>query len=144
MNLGFVSLSVFRYVTAALMASPVGVPLPSGVVAATAAVTACALPDFTATGIALVTEPAMHSEPSPSGNTFKPQDTDALVCDTTSLTPGTTRSHLEVPLVPAGASFMDPERSSTIKISAGLRSRLKSLCAHSPLLTSPEPLPVSM
>src|SRR6187431_1395738 len=138
MNLGLASVRLLRKTTAALIASPVGVPFPSGVVAVICAVTSAALPAAIGTGMALVTEAAMHSEPSPSGNTLSPQETEASVAVTTSLTPGTTSAHLvSLLLLPLGFSFIDPERSSTIKISAGRRLRLKSCRAHSPFMTSP-------
>src|SRR3982751_5011341 len=101
------------------MVSPVGVPLPSGVVALTASVTSFALPDATGTGMASVTDAAMQAEPSPSGNSLRPQDTVFPVVVTTSFTPGTTKLHLLAPRLPLGGSAMDPERSSTSKISAG-------------------------
>src|SRR5689334_380103 len=90
MNFGFGSVRVSRYATAALTASPVGVPFPSGVSALTCAVTAAALSGPTVTGTASVTDSSMHSSPSPSGKAFRPQDIDELVALTTSLTAGTT------------------------------------------------------
>src|SRR6188768_2737968 len=104
MIFGFVSVRVLRYVTAALMASPVGVPMPAGVVAVIWVVTGPAFLAAMATGMALVTEPAAHDIPSPSGKTLRPQETEASVAVTTSLTPGTTRSHLVVPTVPPVAT----------------------------------------
>ena len=76
------------------------------------------------TGIAFVTDAAIHSEPSPSGNTLSPQEIADAVEVTTWLTLGTTIAHLDNVLLPdgIGLSFesliMDAERSSTIKISA--------------------------
>src|SRR6478609_4277800 len=120
------------------MASPVGVPLPSGVSIITCPVTAAALLGAIGTGTSLVTEAAVHSLPSPSGNALRPHEIEASVAVTTSLTAGTTKFHLlSLPVLPLGFSFIDPERSSKSKISAGCRLSFTSCRAHSPFITSP-------
>lgn len=112
------------------MASPVGVPLPSALVAATAAFTLLALAAATGTSMLLVTNPLAHELPSPSGNVFIPQDTAVLVSVITCVIAGRTMSHLVGPVVPLGGSSMERERSSTRSSSAGLRTRLKWCSPH--------------
>src|ERR1700722_18833958 len=120
MDLGLLSVSDFRYVTAALMASPVGVPLPAGVVVLMAPVTAAAFPAATPTSMALVTLPATHSDPEPSGNDFIPHSTEVSVLVMTASRVGTTIDHFEAVVDESGGSIIDAERSSTSRMSAFL------------------------
>src|SRR6187397_3048265 len=80
MYFGLVDVRLLRYVYAAVTASPVGVPLPCGCVAAllvsfSAAITAAAFIGAMGTTGLFVTLPATHSLPAPSGNVFRPHET---------------------------------------------------------------------
>src|SRR5580698_4609963 len=141
MYLGLLSESDFKYVTAASMASPVGVPLPAGVVALMAAVTAAALPAAIPTSMAVVTLPATHAEPEPSGNDFIPQSTEVSVPVMTALRVGTTIDHFEAVVDESGGSCIDAERSSTSKMSAFLGVGA-NCCSPQLRMPPPPPTPV--
>src|ERR1044071_363163 len=102
------------------MTSPVGVPLPLGDVPLTFVVTVAAFAGAIGTSTGSVT---MQDVVSPSGNVLRPHEIRASVCVTTSFTAGTVKSHFDVDAVaPSGGSFMEPERSSTRRTFAGLRT----------------------
>src|SRR5665213_1445497 len=102
------------------MASPVGVPLPAGVVALMVPVTAAALPAAIPTSIALVTLPATQADPDPSGNDFIPHRTEVSVLAMTASSVGTTIDHFEAVVDESGGSCIDADRSSTSRMSAFL------------------------
>src|ERR1041385_8961094 len=141
--------SDFKYVVAACMTSPVGVPLPFGLVDDTAAVTFVAFAAAIGTSMVFVTT---HDVVSPSGKVFRPHDTRASVLVTTSLIAGTVRSHFDVDAVaPSGGSFMEPERSSTRSNFAGFRASGTVCPPHwrmpgppSASMMSPPPNPASV
>src|SRR3954468_12502653 len=121
------------------MASPVGVPLPSAIVLVMMPFTVVAFPGMIWAGIASVTEVAEHSEPSPSGNSLSPHDTEASVAVMTAVMPATTASQRVWFIGGTVCSIIDFERSSTSSTSAGLLDSTKFCCAHSPLDTSGSP-----
>src|SRR6185312_1836326 len=105
------------------MASPVGVPLPLGVVAAMVPVMVA--PSLAAIGTSgvLPSGPAQSLLPSlaASGKVLRPQEIELCVAVTICSMAGTTICHLVVVLpdgAPSGTSSIDPERSSTIRMSA--------------------------
>src|SRR5450631_4151187 len=133
------------------MASPVGVPFPAGVSAVIAPFICVPSIAATLTSTMPVTPPAQSSSESvyASGNDFIPQEIELCVAVTTASSDGTTICHLVVVLpagAPSGMSIIEPDRSSTIKMSAALGvglncSRPQFAVPASLMLTSP-PLPV--
>src|SRR5262245_28292005 len=94
-------------------------------------------PGTTTLGFTLV---VMHSLPSPSGKTFSPHDTAALVSMMTCLSAGITAFHLSVVPSDVVSSIIDFDRSSSSRISAGFRSTSK-LCRPQ-VRPPPPPVPV--
>src|SRR6476469_1252488 len=144
MYFGFVVVSLLRYWYAAAIASPVGVPFPCGCVAGfvmsfSAPTTAAAFIGATGTTTLLVTPVATHSEPVPSGNVFRPQETAASVSMMTCFSAGRTAFHFSVTPSDVVSSIIDFERSSSSRISAGLRSTSNFCRPH--VRPPPPPLP---
>ena len=107
------------------MASAVGVPLPAGVSAVMALFIAVPFMAATLMSMALVTPPAQSLIESVyvSGNDFIPHEIELWVALTTASSDGTTICHLVVVLpagAPSGMSIIEPDLSSTIKMSAAL------------------------
>src|SRR5450432_1498034 len=100
------------------MASPVGVPLPSGVVVLMAPVTAPAFLAATPTSMWLVTLPAAQADPDPSGKDFIPHRTELSVAVMTVSSVGTTMLHCEAVVLEFGGSCIEAERSRTSRMSA--------------------------